>query len=242
MRLHRYYLAPDTDLKHDFWLREPKLVWQWSKVLRYKAGQQVVLFDGREHERLYEIIELNNREAHVKLVTEFERKMPTRNVYLLWSLLKKDKNDWVLQKATEVGASHFWPILAERSEKTGFNLERAQKIVIEAAEQCGRSDIPSVREPLLVSTALEELKDKVQLYVCEQNEEGRTKNEENSSFTVPRSPFPQNPCGILVGPEGGWSDDEKQLFKAQKLNHLNLHDFTLRAETAAVVAVAKLIQ
>lgn len=230
MRLHRFYIAPDTELRADFWLKEPKLVWQWSKVLRFKTGQQMVLFDGVEHERLYEVTDLSGKEAHLKLVTEFKRKIPHKEVYLLWSLLKKDKNEWVLQKGTEVGASHFLPLVADRSEKTGFNLERAKKIITEAAEQCGRSDIPNVREPVSVETAINELKTEVQLFICEQDETG--KQETSSS----------KPVGVLIGPEGGWSDPEKQLFKTEKLAHLNLHDFTLRAETACVVAAVKLLE
>jgi 16S rRNA (uracil1498-N3)-methyltransferase len=144
-------------------------------------------------------------------------------------LLKKDKNDWVLQKCTELGVSNFIPLLADRSEKTGFNLERAEKIVIEAAEQCGRSDIPTVREPILVETAIAELKYTVQLYICEQDGPDIVETTEGS-------------LGVLIGPEGGWTDREKSLFTDNGLKHLNLHDFTLRAETAAVTAVTKLLQ
>src|SRR5690606_3786410 len=129
--------------------------------------------------------------------------------YLLWSMLKKDKNDWVLQKCTELGVSHFIPLLAERSEKTGFNLERAEKIVIEAAEQCGRSDIPRIREPMLVETALKELAGMVELYICEQD---GVENAGVSGVSI----------GVLIGPEGGWSDNEKSLFVENKLKHLNL--------------------
>ncbi|HUP26055.1 MAG TPA: RsmE family RNA methyltransferase, partial [Candidatus Limnocylindrales bacterium] len=142
---------------------------------------------------------------------------------------KKDKNDWVLQKCTELGVSHFIPLLADRSEKTGFNSERASKIVIEAAEQCGRGDIPAIREPMTVQTALTDYGDKTHLYICEQD--GADSLE-----------MGQESAGVLIGPEGGWSDSEKQLFQQSGINHLNLHDFTLRAETACITAVTKLIQ
>lgn len=226
MRLHRFYIAPKTiELKHAFWLHDQRLIQQWNKVLRLQAGQQVVLFDGVETERLYRIVELKPDEAHLELVTDFERQTPARDVYLLWSLLKKDKNDWVLQKATELGVSHFVPLLAERSEKTGFDVERAEKIVIEAAEQCGRSDIPTVREPMLVKTAVEHVGEKVKLFVCEQANQA-------SPFTTHDSVT----VGCLIGPEGGWSDAEKQLFEQHGLQHIGLGQFTLRAETAAIIA------
>lgn len=232
MRLHRFYIEPGTiTLEHSFWLHDPHLLQQWSKVLRYQAGQQVVLFDGVDSERLYKITEIKPNEAHLELVTDFERQLPANNVYLLWSLLKKDKNDWVLQKATELGVSHFVPLLAERSEKTGFDVERAHKIVVEAAEQCGRSDIPSVREPMLVKTAIDQLGGKMRLFVGEQ-----TAAEPASNYALP------DPVGVLIGPEGGWTDAEKTLFVEKQLSHMGLGAFTLRAETAAVVAAQALHQ
>lgn len=230
MRLHRFYVGNELELKHDFWLHDERLMPQWSKVLRFQVGQEVILFNDT-HERLYKIVEITPNEAHLEHVTDFERKTPVKDVYLLWSLLKKDKNDWVLQKCTELGVSHFIPMLADRSEKTGFNIERAEKIVIEAAEQCGRSDIPSVREPMLVETAIDELKDKVALLICEQETE-------NSELKTDDS----HPLGVLIGPEGGWSDREKSLFTDKGLKHLNIHDFTLRAETAAVTSITKLLE
>lgn len=229
MRLHRFYIdTGKIELKHDFWLHDQDILNQWRRVLRFHDGQQVVLFDGQTEDRLYKIAELTEREAHLKLVTELKRQTPKKELYLFWSLLKKDKNDWVLQKCTELGVSHFVPILADRSEKTGFNIERAKKIIIEAAEQCGRSDIPNVREPVHVQTVLDEFSGRVALYVCEQGEEGELQV--------------SDPVGILIGPEGGWSDEEKQLFRDVELRHVNLHDFTLRAETACVAAASKLLQ
>jgi 16S rRNA (uracil1498-N3)-methyltransferase len=231
MRLHRFYTGPELRLEHYVSLHDRRLLDQWVKVLRYRPGQEVVLFDGVTHERLYTITELSKNVAQLELITDFTRKLPSREVYLFWSLLKKDKNDWVLQKATELGVSHFVPLLAERSEKTGFNSERAEKIVTEAAEQCGRSDIPAVRQPVLVQTALHEFAGKLPLFVCEQHE-----------LTKPTKQPNYKEVGVLIGPEGGWSDAEKQLFSTQEVGRLPLGDFTLRAETAAVVASAKLLQ
>lgn len=225
-RLHRFYVGSELELKHNFWLHDDRLLHQWRRVLRFQSGQEVILFDGAGEDRLYRIVELKEDEAHLELVTELKRNVPSKDIYLLWALLKKDKNDWVLQKCTELGVSHFVPILADRSEKTGFNSERAEKIVIEAAEQCGRSDIPTVREPMHIQTALKELGDKVTLLICEQDTEGNVPNE--------------GPIGVFIGPEGGWSDAEKEVFKANSLGHINLHNFTLRAETAAVAAATLL--
>lgn len=228
-RVHRFFVGKHFELRHDFWLHDERLLHQWNKVLRYQAGQDVLLFDGVESDRLYKIVEIKPDEAHLQLVTDYERQLPHKDIYLLWSILKKDKNDWVLQKATELGVSHFVPLLAERSEKTGFDVERAEKIVIEAAEQCGRSDIPTVREPMLISTALDHVGSKVPLMICEQGGE------------VPAAAH-GSPCGVLIGPEGGWSETELKLFEQAALPHLGLGNFTLRAETAAVTAAGQLLK
>ena len=148
-----------------------------------------------------------------------------------FSLLKKDKNDWVLQKCTELGVSHFILIISERTEKTGFDVERAEKIVIEASEQCGRSDIPCIREPITVEKVIDELSGKVELLVAEQS---------SLSHSSSINPQTSRPMGVLVGPEGGWTDSEEQLFTDKGLKHLALSDFTLRAETACITAASLL--
>jgi len=232
MKLHRFYVADKFDLKYDFWIHDSALVHQMVRVLRLRKGENVVLFDGRSNERLYKIKDLKPLEIHVELVTEFQPKNPKRDVFLFWSLLKKDNSDWVIQKCTELGVSHFIPILTERTEKTGFDIERATKITIEAAEQCGRSDIPSIHEPMRISHIFSrQIAKNLQFVVCEQISE-----EKELKLDISK------PIGLLVGPEGGWSDSEKQLFKDQNIQHLNLHDFTLRAETAAIAATIKLVQ
>lgn len=231
MRLHRFYTGKDLELKHDFWLHDERLINQWRRVLRFGPGQEVILFDGLAEDRLYKLMELTDREAHLQLVTELKRQTPKREIYLMWSLLKKDKNDWVLQKCTELGVSHFVPLLAERCARSDLSqnmTERWERIVVEAAEQCGRSDIPTIREPMKVATVIDEFQAKVNLLVCEQSDVI-----EDSSLQPMDSKMP---FGVLVGPEGGWSDGEKQLFKDNSIQHLNLHDFTLRAETAAIIA------
>jgi 16S rRNA (uracil1498-N3)-methyltransferase len=218
-----------AELDQSFWIKDDGLRNQWLRVLRYREGDEVVLFDGVKHDRLYKLARVELDAIQMELITEFERKLPSKHIYLFFSLLKKDKNDWVLQKCTELGVRNFIPVLAERSEKTGFNLERARRIVIEAAEQCGRSDIPEIRDPLLIKTALEEYKNKIQLLVCDETFDN---NEQLSEL----------PIGIFVGPEGGWTGSEIELFEKSGTGHFHLGNLTLRAETAAVAASTKLLQ
>lgn len=224
MRVHRFYTGNDLKLKKDFWLHDQALLWQWNKVLRFREGQEVILFDGDQTDRLYAIVKLDKTEAHLQMVTELERRLPKRHVYLFWSLLKKDNNDFILQKGTELGVSNFIPLLSERSIRDNFNMDRARKIVLEASEQCGRSALPTVREPMHVQTAFTEYEDKVQLFICQEGGGAEVSITDGERY------------GVLIGPEGGWSDAEKELFEQKQLPHLHLSEFTLRAETAAIAA------
>lgn len=229
MKLHRFYL-PDTDLTHSFWVDDERLFHQWTRVLRFEVGREVELFSNSLEDRLYKIVKIGDNAVQVELITEFAPKVPKNELYLCFAMLKKDKNEWVLQKGTELGVRHFVPLLTDRTEKTGWDVERAKKIVIEAAEQCGRSDIPTVREPLGVEKLLSELEGKAEVFVAEE-----------SSHAGPH-PITHLPIAILIGPEGGWSDVEKDLFKQKEVKHLRLSHFTLRAETAAVTAAVLLQQ
>ena len=229
MKLHRYYVD-NMKLEHDFWMKDEGLFHQWTRVLRYQVDRELVLFNDLHEERLYKILKIGDNAVHLELVTEMVAKIPKVELYLCFSLLKKDKNEWILQKGTELGVRHFVPLMSERIEKTGFDMERAERIVIEAAEQCERSDIPKIREPITVDTIIEELEGKVEFYVAEQG----------SLAQDPRSIIqdPKTALAVLIGPEGGWSVAEKELFADKKIKHLGLSEFTLRAETAAITAAA----
>ena len=225
MKLHRFYL--DRELPRDFWMDDEALFHQMTRVLRFQEGRELVLFNAIQEERLYKILKIGNNALHLELITEMVPKVPKKDVYLCFSLLKKDKNDWVLQKGTELGVRHFVPLLCDRTEKTGFDVERAQKIVIEAAEQCGRADIPRIREPITPQSVIDEFKnDGVQVYIAEQGSDNERTLEEK--------------VAVLIGPEGGWTDTEKKFFEDNNVSHLGLSDFTLRSETAAVTAAALL--
>ncbi|MDQ5958722.1 MAG: rRNA (uracil1498-N3)-methyltransferase [Patescibacteria group bacterium] len=230
MKLHRFYVHQmhnrfgPIELGHTVWIHDQGLLHQWLRVLRYNVGNQLILFNNTE-ERLYQISKIDGTVGvQVELVTDMTRLLPKNKVYLLWSLLKNDKNDWVLQKATELGVHKLVPIIAKRTEKTFFDTERAQKIITEATEQCGRADLPIIREPIMLAEAIAEYKE-TPLLVCEQH---------NSTYVNLQE---QPAVALLVGPEGGWADEEKQLFTQYKLNYIAISAFTLRAETAAILAV-----
>ena len=226
-KVHRFFVGDEIKLKKDFWLHDEAMLWQWNKVLRFKEGDKIIMFDGDQTDRMYRIDKLKKTEAHLVMVTELERVLPKKNVYLFWSLLKRDNNEHILQKATELGVSNFVPLITDRTIKKDFNIERARKIVKEASEQCGRSNIPHIREAVHIAKALEEYKDKLTIYVCQH---GHNKPE-----------IKEDKLGLLIGPEGGWTPDELRFFEDAGYDHIGLSDFVLRGETAAIVAVSKVL-
>lgn len=233
MKIHRFYVGErwGRDVQHfgdqRCWVQDKELTHQWQKVLRFRVGEELALFDDSS-EILYKISEIKPDEIALIKVTELEPKRSNKHVLLAWSLLKKDKNDWVLQKATEIGVTHFAPIITDRSEKTGFNVERATKIAIEASEQCGRIDIPIVDEVRDLKSLVSTFKDAYVLYACDERAEiGAFKNIDKT--------------GIIIGPEGGWTEVELQYLQDSGINPMVLGNLTLRAETAAVVAATKIL-
>lgn len=229
MKLHRFYIGK-INLESTVVIKDETLLWQWNKVLRFVAGQEVVLFNETGLESLFELSKVTKSSAILNKVKQQKPQFPSKNIWLFWSLLKRDNNELILQKCTELGVSNFAPIITERTIKKDFKLERAQKIVIEAAEQCGRADIPKIASPIKLEKAVSESKDKLRLFIADQT--GQTLD---SKFQVPRT------LGLLIGPEGGWTDKEQALFEENKIPSLKLAEFTLRAETAAIVATSKLL-
>lgn len=233
MKLHRFYVGDrlKREVQHfgdeRCWVQDKELLHQWQRVLRYRVNDEISLFDGFI-EVLYRIVEIKSDEIALHKVTEVSPKKPNKHVLLAWSLLKKDKNDWVLQKATEIGVTHFVPMESDRSEKTGFNKERATKIIVEAAEQCGRLDIPKIDEPMTLSGVINTYKGSYDLLIC--NEDTKVENIETTDT-----------IGILIGPEGGWSEKEIDFIMHENISFLNLGHLTLRAETAALVAATKIL-
>jgi 16S rRNA (uracil1498-N3)-methyltransferase len=154
-------------------------------------------------------VEMNDWKSAVKLT-------------LAVSMIKKDTFEWVVQKATELGVSEIIPLISERSEKKGWNRERAEKILIEACEQSGRSDIPALGELSTLSDFMDREKRRVIVF-----------HTRGDSFIYERKTNEE--IVVLVGPEGGWSEKEVEVFRAKGYPICKLSTPVLRAETAAIV-------
>lgn len=234
MRLHRFYVPSEIEGQETVKIKDPKLIHQWRDVFRYTTGAQVILFDGSGSE-FWAIIEqinpdfANVRILEVKVTENKEKKANDTGIWIAASLIKNDNFDWILQKATELGVSGILPVVAERTIKKNLNMERSNRIVQEAAEQCGRTDIPYVEEPKGLAETLENFDGKV--VVLQGGEESKPFSKKMIAS--------KGKTLFVIGPEGGWSPKELELFKKNKYQVASVGVNVLRAETAAV-AIATL--
>lgn len=232
MRVHRFYTStPITTNKFDVTDRD--MIHQWKSVFRYNVGSQVILFDGSGIDYLCMITSLRNLGATLEVVENREVLRLRNNVYLCMALVKKDNFELVTQKVTEIGVTHIIPILCEHSEKRKINFERLNKIVLEASEQSGRGDIPTVHEVMTLSEVFQKgilPQEKIVLHP-----EGDALKKHLSGLHETKS------FAVFVGPEGGFSPKELELLKSYNVPIVSLGSQILRAETAAIAISSLLI-
>lgn len=229
MKIHNFFVTEKLAGKSEVEIFDADLLLQWQKVLRFQLGEQVRLFDNSGQEFLCEIISLAKKSARLKVLSSRSNvNGQLSDVSLCFSLIKKDRMEWLLEKCTEIGVSHFQPVISGRSEKKGFNLGRAQKIIKEACEQSGRAVLPTVSEPVLLREALKSVSQLAFAF-----------DSSGSSFSSTCN-LKLSTCNLFVGPEGGFTPAEIEMFKSAGVKICSLGSAILRAETAAM-AVASLL-
>lgn len=225
MRLHRFFIK-EPILGNRIVVKDEHLLHQWRNVFRYNTGTTLVIFDGSGKEFEAVIEKISNREAELNLLGEKQGVVCSSGPSLYQSLIKKDKMEWVVEKATELGVAKIVPIVSERSEKKGFNLERARRIAIEASEQCGRADVPVIEDSQKLVDVSFDKNSRIVVFDASGSEiEGVLTTKDYNLMT------------IFIGPEGGWSEKELKFFRENNAEIFSLGKLTLRAETAAVVAL-----
>lgn len=226
MRLHRFFIyKPIVDDNFD--IVDKDLVHQWKSVFRYNVGSQVILFDGSGIDYLCIISSIRNLGASVNVLKKHKTPdIATRkNIWLCMALIKKDNFDMVVQKATELGVTNILPILCEHSEKRKLNIDRMKKITIEASEQSGRGDIPTIHQ----ATTIEDLYKSGIL-----PQEKIAFHPTGISFKQFINSTNQISFAVFIGPEGGFSDKEIEFFRSFNANIVSLGTQILRAETAGI--------
>ena len=245
MRLHRFYIEQKIGEAGEITLTDSELIHQMVNVFRFQIGNKVSLFDGTGFEYEAEIITISKKEISFKILNKkshFADATRDRNVSLYLALIKKGNFELSAEKCTEVGMSEIHPIISERSEKKDLNIERLNKIVKEASEQSGRVTLPKVFDikplDLAVSQAIAEGKVCVTFHTVPfeptQTNSLHLTQTNHSESCLNKS---EGDVAAFVGPEGGWTDSEIELFKKNNFKILSLGTNILRAETAAIVAV-----
>lgn len=202
-----------------------------NNVLRVEDGEVIAGFDGKNGE--YALLVKKNGKKKLSLL----RQEKLRDFYLppdLWLLfapVKKDKTDFIIEKACELGVRKIIPTMTEHTISEKVRLERYQAQAIEACEQCRRLEIPEIASPIALPDLLKSWDEKRCLYYMDETGKGNNITQVFSQNNVP--------AAILVGPEGGFSKNELEILAKQKFTRgVSLGHRILRAETAVAAAIS----
>jgi 16S rRNA (uracil1498-N3)-methyltransferase len=240
MRLHRFYI--EKPIGKEIRIDDKDLLNQWKKVFRFEEGDRVIIFNGGdfEYEGVFKM--LSKSEAVLEINKEIKVKKPTNiDLHIFQSIIKKDNFELVVEKCTEIGVAGFHPVISERSEKKDLNLERLYKIAKEASEQSGKTKLPEISNPESLEKAILDFDG--DLFALDFD--GESFKDTISFIDNPSQIKIQfdgaSKIGILVGPEGGWSDRERLLFEQKGIQSISLGSQILRAETASIVISALIL-
>jgi 16S rRNA (uracil1498-N3)-methyltransferase len=195
-------------------------------VLRLRAGAQVKLFDDRTGEWLAEIAEAGKRRVTLTIERKLREREAVPDLWLLFAPIKRGRIDWLVEKATELGAARLVPVLTRRTVVDRLNLDRLRAHAIEAAEQCERTALPELAEPRKLEALLAAWPAGRGLYFADE---------------AGGAPFRPEPgaAAILIGPEGGFTDEERaSILSLPDAHAVSLGPRILRADTAAIAALS----
>ena len=199
-----------------------------ANVMRMGTGDQLLLFNGVSGEWLAEVIEARRKRVTlvVRAATRTQEAVP--DLALAFAPIKKGRVDWLVEKAVELGVARLQPVITQRTIVDKLNLERMRSHIVEAAEQCGRTSLATIDEPVKLDAFLRGFDAGRALYFADE-----TGGVPAASAFVPR------PATILIGPEGGFTSEEAAAVRAiPTATAISLGPRILRAETAALAAVA----
>ncbi len=200
-------------------------------VLRLGCGDAVALFNGRDGEWLCNISTVTKKSVEVRVERATAAVQPPPDIDYLFAPLKHARLDYMVQKATELGARRLRPVITQRTIAERVNLERMKANAIEAAEQCNLVFVPEVLEPTSLAKALADWDPKRRLIYCD--ETARVANPIEALKGI------STPAAVLVGPEGGFTNEERAHLKSQPfVTAISLGPRIMRADTVAIAALA----
>ena len=199
-------------------------------VLRYSEGEMVRFFNGRDGEWIYKITELGKKKGSCLADHQIREQTLNRAPLILYfAPLKKTQTDFLVQKATELGVDEICPITTQYTNSQKVRTDRWQTIAIEAAEQSERLTVPGIAKLTDVKTATKNFPANGRIFV------GLERMETPQAIPSFETGVP---IGLIIGPEGGFSDREIEYFKEDERFHaISFLDAVLRAETAAVAGL-----
>lgn len=201
-----------------------------AKVMRVAPGDAVILCDDLTGEWASEVTAVDKRQVDLKVVERLREREQVPDFWLCAGLLKKDRFDLVLEKATELGVARIAPVVTRRCVADKLNAERADAIVAEAAEQCARTALPEIAPPVKLEALLRDWPQERQLFFAD---------EDGGEAAADAFCYADGPAALLVGPEGGFDDDERAMIRAHpSAVAISLGPRILRGETAAIAGVA----
>lgn len=204
-----------------------------ARVLRAEPGQVFDVVAGGHLHRA-EIVSVADSEV-IFLLHEEMLADPALPLHLLLAVFKFDRYEWAIEKATELGVQRITPVLARRTEKhlaqASINrVARWRRIAHEAAQQSRRSDVPTIDDPIALKAALDAVTASQKILLAE--------TEQETPLADVLSANRGAETALAIGPEGGWTQEEMALFTAQNWQFTTLGPRILRAETAAIAALA----
>lgn len=198
-----------------------------GNVLRLGEGAELLIFDGRSGEWCARITEAGRKRMALSVERRTREPETIADVWLAFAPVKRSQTDWLVEKATELGAASLMPVITQRTIVERVKVERLESIAIEAAEQCGRTLLPDIARPVPLAKFLEQRDAARTLYFADEG---------GGEPAV--TAFRPRPAVILTGPEGGFTDEERELIRsAENAVAISLGPRILRAETAALAAL-----
>jgi 16S rRNA (uracil1498-N3)-methyltransferase len=204
-------------------------------VLRAKAGDHVRLFNGRHGEWSAELETVTKRGIIVRMKAQTAPQVPAPDVWLVFAPVKKTPGEYLVQKATELGASRLQPVFTRRTIAARINEERLLANAVEAAEQSERVSVPDIAAPLKLEKLIDGWPKDRLLYFCDEAGATATACDAKPLAKAARP----GPAAILTGPEGGFDPAERELLRSKAfVVPVTLGPRILRADTAALAALA----
>ncbi|MBD1153260.1 16S rRNA (uracil(1498)-N(3))-methyltransferase [Pelagibacterales bacterium SAG-MED24] len=198
-----------------------------TKVMRVKENEVFSLFN-KEGEWEAKILGISKSIVEFKTTKQLRQKENTKELWLAFSPIKLNYQNFMIQKATELGVTKFLPIIFDRTVVRKINKERLEKIVIEASEQSSRINVPSIESPQTLDIFLK--KNSMDLIFTDLN---------SNNIKVDKSKLTDKPVCIIIGPEGDFSEAERdKILSFKDVQSVKINENILRSETAVISAIS----